>query len=53
MFLDISILKQAILMLTLQQLMITVMGLGALQFNEQRKAESGEAAQGDMEEKTK
>lgn len=36
-------------MLTLQQFMITVLGLNALQFNQQRKAETGEPVQGDTE----
>lgn len=39
-------------MLTLQQFMITVLSLNALQFNEQRKTETGEPVQGDTEKQT-
>lgn len=53
MFLNIAVLKWAVLMLTLQRFMITVLGLNVLQFNEQRKAETGEPVQGNTEEKTK
>jgi len=40
-------------MLTLQQFVITDLGLNAFLFNEQRKAKTGEPVQGDTEEKTK